>query len=170
MKFIYLIFSLFLSISLQAQILKVSKFEGEYKDDRFDLTFTSIREVETSYFMIEKSDNALDFKVIASIHCKGDNTNYNYVDSFQTKGCYYRLSEMNKKNQTEIHKIIFVEKKEKNVLRVFPNPSNGSDLNIESSKPYSIFDLFGRKCNEKELQSGMYIVHNGIKSVKLMIR
>ena len=41
--------------------------------------------------MIEKSDNALDFKVIASIHCKGDNTNYAYADSFQTKGCYYRL-------------------------------------------------------------------------------
>ncbi len=170
MKFIYFFFPFFLINTSNAQILKVSQFGGEYKDNRFDLTFTTIREVETIYFMIEKSETALDFKVITSINCKGDNSHYNYIDSFQTKGCYYRLSEMNKNNQTEIHKIIFVEKEEKNVLRVFPNPSNGSDLNIESSKPYAIFDLFGRKCNEKDLQPGMYIVHNGIKSVKLMIR
>ena len=39
---------------------------------------------------------------------------------------------------------IFVEKKEKTVLSVFPNPSNGSDFTITSNRPYVLIDLFGK--------------------------
>ncbi len=66
----------------------------EIEDGIVTLTWTTKREVNTSYFLVEKSSNGVDYTPVGTRHANSSTikcSTYEYTDLFDSSATYYRI-------------------------------------------------------------------------------
>lgn len=148
-------------------------FEVELKEGANILSWETAIEINNDYFSLEHSTDAINFKSVAIIPCKQDNSHlqeYSYTHkSSQSGNQYYRLMQVDLDDNYSYSNTVNVYRtKEHNEASFFPNPATNSitfddvvsglviyNINgievINVNKPSRIFDI-------SSLSSGTYIV------------
>ncbi len=99
-----------------------------------ELNWSTATEKDNAYFILEKSENGIDWQLVSKISGNGTSTSVNKYIHFDygTNGelLYYRLSQVDKDDTKEIFKAIDVTcKNVKDQIVLYPNPSS-SEVNI----------------------------------------
>ena len=104
-------------------------FNTTCSHDLVDVDFTVLSQINNDYFLVERSEDAVNWEVIGNIDGAG-NTNtqmdYNFVDAnpLATEG-YYRLTQVDFDNKSETFWPVITECSTENTgldLTVYPNP------------------------------------------------
>lgn len=167
--------------------VELLNFEVFKSGERALLEWLTATEINSDYFEIQRSDDGEEFNSIAKVDAAGNSVEmkeYNFFDEKPFVGDnYYRLKQYDNDGSFEylpIRHLYFDESESEIIISVYPNPSNGKQLNIDlSNMPENnqllelrIFDSNGRNVfgyvNESNsnnkivldnsLPSGMYIV------------
>jgi Secretion system C-terminal sorting domain len=116
------------------------------------LEWATASELNFDYFDIEKSSDGTTFQSIAKV--KGNGTtnlrhDYSFTDEKPLIGKnYYRLKSVDFDGYTEYFKVVMVDFDGKKNFSVYPNPSDGISLNIET--------------NFTPLSKGFVVVYNAV--------
>ncbi len=144
------------------------------------LIWATASELNSDYFMVEKSEDGLLFKTLSKINAQGNSTvkiDYETWDEKPTIGItYYRLKEVDLDGKETIFKVVLVDFTGLRTTAVYPNPiDNEQDLTLELNfvpehpLEVSVFDLSGKSIERLimkgsavampiHLSRGMYIV------------
>jgi hypothetical protein len=114
------------------------------------VTWQTASEINNSYFVITRSDDAVNFTSIGVIEGKGTIdgiSNYTFVDDMPFSGTtYYRITQIDKDGSSGYSPIATVSSSA-NSVNIYPNPNNG-DFKIAISSTgineISITDLMGK--------------------------
>ncbi len=106
--------------------LTLLDFYGRYSNKAIALGWSTEREIDTKYFSLEKSFDAVSFvplaNIAASVNTQGKKT-YGYTDNTPLKGVnYYRLKMVDADGRFTYSKIIAIATPITNAMMVFPNP------------------------------------------------
>jgi hypothetical protein len=145
-----------------------------------ELTWSTFAEENASHFDIQKSLDGQHFITIGSINAVGfshETSDYHFLDMSPSKINYYRLSQVDFDGKTSISPvrmlIIKDNVEEKNVTRVYPNPSNGT-FHIQTpytdniTTEFKLYDLKGSLIKEgflnpkttiSNISNGLYKLH-----------
>ncbi|MEL6986700.1 MAG: choice-of-anchor V domain-containing protein [Bacteroidota bacterium] len=129
---------------------------------QIELNWATAIEVNSDYFVIEKSENGIDFDEIGQVNAAGssfNNFDYQFTDIQSRNGLYYyRLKLVDKDASFEYSKSISIEvENEISKLRIFPNPVldvttfNLSDL---EETHVNIFDAAGKSILSRVIFNG----------------
>lgn len=164
------------------------------------LTWITAQEINCKNFEIEYSNDAMTFYTIGILPAKGNsniNTNYSFIHENPINGVnYYRIKQIDINGNfaySAIRKLVF---KSDNIFEIFPQPSDGKNINIKFSEPINddftieIFNVESKlvfseniknslnkltyNIEANELISGIYFVKintkNGIIQTKIFIK
>ena len=138
--------------------MKVSNFKTTCDNNSVAITWSGIDNKEGDYFLIERSHNAMDFKVLQTINVDDatNNHNYTWVDNNPLSGTSYYRIRFTKLNQShEYTSIKSVNCNIENDIRIFPNPfadyltiisNHGGDL--------TLIDMVGKEVVHKTIEAG----------------
>jgi hypothetical protein len=109
-------------------------FTGSVSPDGVDLKWSTATEVNFDYFSIERSTNGKDFSEIARVGGHGNSItrkDYLFTDNTPVNGrAYYRLKSVDYDLYTEYFEPITVLYHGKNGVSVYPNPNDGSSIDV----------------------------------------
>jgi hypothetical protein len=105
----------------------ISFTSKKIEQDKVILNWRSDHEMNSSYFVIERSEDAVLFEATGSVTATGNGGSYSFTDiiSASVSTYYYRLKMVDSDGRTQYSNIVRINNtgtKEK--LSVFPNPSN----------------------------------------------
>jgi hypothetical protein len=152
--------------------IELTKFNAESKGNIVEVNWTTASEINNDYFSVERSTNGKEFEKIGKINGSGNSNttlSYNYIDNEPKSGIsYYRLRQTDFDGATTISNIVAVNTNlnNNNSLTIFPNPSNGENINfrmVNSNSEISkiqIFDYSGRKVFESEFIDNFSLSNN----------
>eukprot|EP01136_Pigoraptor_vietnamica_P021759 Opistho-1_new@72217 len=120
------------------------------------LTWATATEINSDFFVVERSRNAIDYTEISKINAVGNSSktvNYQFVDESPLFGTnYYRLKQIDKDGKEQIFRpqsVIISD--EKIPFGVFPNPTNASEFYVKvedvDEATLVLFDLHGKNIN-----------------------
>lgn len=117
--------------------LNLLSFSGIQKDSRHLLSWETVQEKETDYFILERSATGNSFDGLGQIKAFGSNEatqQYNYTDELPLNGNnFYRLKMVDIDGKFTFSNIVLLRLlKHDAILKVYPNPA-ASVLNIELS-------------------------------------
>ncbi|MCH8904757.1 MAG: T9SS type A sorting domain-containing protein [Bacteroidetes bacterium] len=121
------------SIALPIQLVT---FTAEIiENDKVELAWATVSELNNDYFTLERSDNHNDFYEVTQVMGSGNSIfaqEYSTVDEKPLFGTvYYRLKQTDFNGEFEYSDVISVTMKlSKPEFDVFPNPSNGSGISL----------------------------------------
>lgn len=154
--------------------IELMDFSGYRYNQVNVLKWTTVSELNSDYFLVEKSRNGLDFEVIEKIQALGNSYNpfdYSATDSKPFVGItYYRLNFFDLDGTNEYSKTIAVSddvSKELKVSSIFPNPGT-TELNIsysvstKSALKIEMMDASGRTLKTAQTE----VKGNGTYTVK----
>jgi Domain of unknown function (DUF4832)/Domain of unknown function (DUF4874)/Secretion system C-terminal sorting domain len=164
--------------------LELIHFNGQLKDKKIELNWTTANEINAHKFEIERSINGEDFMKIGELNAQNKAFNYLFSDNEtpQYKALYYRLKMVDLDGTATVSKIISVDNLLINKdLIVFPNPAT-NEFFVENAegKTIDIYDFLGRiiysKINEQKgniiqlngLINGVYFLKSGDKIAKFI--
>lgn len=177
-------------------------FNAQDNGEMVNLTWATGSETNNQLFTIERSSDATSFSPILRVSGAGNSTtliNYTAMDDKPLQGtAYYRLKQTDFNGQTSYSSVIEINRRMAGEFTVFPNPSNGQDVQV--TLPYGsddgvlvvVRDLTGREAFSKvmplsqnnnfiiardllgQLTAGVYIINasseNKDYSKKLVVR
>ena len=135
-------------------------FDAEIDNTSVKLIWSTSTEINNDYFTIERSNNGLDFELIAEIPGSGNSTvirEYDQYDDSPLNGTsYYRLKQTDFDGKFEYLDLLAVNFNTNDdgicTLHVYPNPCIGSctiDLKdcplADNQVDVSLYDAFGKK-------------------------
>ncbi len=155
----------------------LSSFTAGLKQKTVDLNWKVSNNNEQKEYILERSKDAIQFEVIASISANANLTvaEYNYTDAQPVTGWnYYRLRATDHQNKTQTSSIIKVWMGKGAFISVLPNPAS-EKIVINLSEPSSILQMqivnttgqvlrqlntiqFLNEINISNLQAGMYYI------------
>jgi hypothetical protein len=107
------------------------------KSSSVDITWTTASEHNSSYYLVEKSQNGIDWSTLGTQVAAGNSTqllNYSMTDLSVKSGItYYRLTQFDIDGQYKTYDIISVNctnETANGTMRVYPNPTDG-DFTVE---------------------------------------
>lgn len=120
------------------------------------LTWATATEINSDFFVVERSRNAIDYSEISKINAVGNSSktvNYQFVDESPLFGTnYYRLKQVDKDGKEQIFRpqsVIISD--EKIPFGVFPNPTITSEFYVKvedvDEATLVLFDLHGKNIN-----------------------
>ncbi|MDF2449999.1 MAG: hypothetical protein K0R26_2503 [Bacteroidota bacterium] len=158
-------------------------FYGYQQGKENYLEWSSLSESDIDYYLIEYSNNGIDFKDLGRVKANGNSTSkkvYSLIDSYvETEYTFYRLSYFDFAKKQKIFQIVNINNPSKHLLfSVYPNPGK-SELNFSFDdalfvkKKISIFDFKGQLVKEisfdnfeysgtlniEELKKGIYTIN-----------
>lgn len=176
---------------LSAEFLNLDAVREE---DNIRVNWTTASEVDNDYFILEKSDNGIDFEELTRIDAAGNsdkNLNYTHLDQqvFESYN-YYRVKTIDFDGNTQQSKVVAVDMGEElaPAIQLYPNPvSSALNLSFNSVKDseidIEIYDALGQRVytanslpvfngdnqlhlNVMEYSAGMYLIriHEGNKA------
>jgi len=178
--------------------LTLLNFTGVKQSDIVQLNWQTTNEINTSYFNVKRSTDALHFTTVGVVKTNNVSSinNYSYPDNvaaLSAETLYYRLQEVDLDGESQYSEIVAIKKDNtKTGISIYPNPAR-SYLDINSDKPedlngatLTIVDMAGQvtlkqtllpnhqqQINISGLSKGIYIVHilkvSGVESHKLLI-
>jgi hypothetical protein len=144
------------------------------------INWATASEINSDYFVIEKSDDGLEYRTLAKVNAQGNSVSrveYEIFDEKPTIGkAYYRLKEVDLDGKQAVYEVVLVEFTGLRITSVYPNPvSNGQDINLELNftpkypLEVSLFDLSGKSLERLQMNNssasmpirlspGMYVV------------
>jgi hypothetical protein len=144
------------NITLQATALPVelTYFQTEVADNqKIKIRWETATEINSSYFVLERSRDAVNYKAIASIEAAGSSTakkTYSFTDESAMFGTnYYRLSQIDRDGTQQVFRPQAVIIDDTYVpFGVFPNPSIGTNFNVKvedsDEASLNLMDFSGR--------------------------
>lgn len=174
------------SFSGSALPVELIAFNGEYDDDTASLHWITVSEINNKGFEIQKSLDGHLFLPIGFVTGFGNSTTkltYQFSDPYFTQTSYYRLKQIDFDGQSELSKIILLERGLSS-LGIYPNPIY-DQVQISVEEPFfefSIFDHKGRQIKNAELSrkqaensilslaSGIYMVKIGAAETQSVFR
>lgn len=104
----------------------LTKFEGKHTDEGNALNWETTSEVNSDYFVLERSANARNFTEISKISSAGNSAvrnTYKYTDIHFGKGLnYYRLKQVDRDGKFAYSRIVVIDAANLKELVYFPNP------------------------------------------------
>lgn len=105
-------------------------FNSEVENNKVIIRWTTAKEVNNNYFIVERSTNAVDFEAICKIPSKGSNSEIKYYDITDVpsaKGIYYyRLKHSDINAGFKYGNVLSVEFDPQNKeISLYPNPNEG---------------------------------------------
>jgi endo-1,4-beta-D-glucanase Y len=161
--------------------LNLLSFEGKSNPGYNRLTWATISEINTAYFLIERAGSDGNYDVIGRVEANG-NTNaiseYNFTDrSIPAGGAYYRLAQYDVDGTKYLSNAIYISEYQSNQVTVFPNPANTS-VTIRAQQAGSEFnavellDIYGKQItiqtgNTSERSIDISILQTGIYFIRI---
>lgn len=118
--------------------VEITSFWGEKVDRINKLYWQTATEYNNDYFLLEKSEDALNWEFLAIVDGAGNSTtpiDYTVTDSLPYQLTYYRLKQFDFDHSTTYTGIISLENTNPNTFIVYPNPSNGQ-FSVQWSADY----------------------------------
>jgi hypothetical protein len=134
----------------------LSHFGYTLLNQKVNLVWETQTETNSSYFIIERSSNGIDFEAIGKILAAGNSSTvkkYSLVDENPNYINHYRLKGVDLDGKTTYSKILFVKVLQANPIKIKTNPVKDNlqlQLNFEATKIKNIklFDFTGRQVKE----------------------
>ena len=157
--------------------VELLRFEGKNTEGGNFLTWQTASEVNNKGYDIERSRNGQDFQSIGTVKGIGKAATYNFVDANPYNSInYYRLKQMDFDGKETLSKVISVQAKGSDKLKVYPNPvSNTLTIETEVKGDYRIFNLLGQeilrgpataqRIDVSALPQGSYVLKVGLEQV-----
>jgi hypothetical protein len=176
------------AVSMSASLalpVKLASFSAVLNNKKAELTWKTAEEVNVNYFMVEKSNDGINFTDAGMIFAFGNSNSekaYNFSDNLATATepvVYYRLRSVDNDGKTELSetRMLKLSKAQQAglVITTYPNPV-ANELRITNpgtwQNKYEIFSLSGQvvskttvaaasqteTTNISKLQSGVYMV------------
>jgi len=160
-------------------------FKAEKDNDVVQIKWATQTEVNNDYFVVERSNNALDFKTLSRISSRGDSyetKTYYATDHTPEQGVnYYRLKQVDLDGTSTYSDVVAV-RFEYSTDGVYPNPTTEIFYinNTTVDDRYDITDLNGRillsgkttsgrtNVNLNDLPNGVYFLNVGEESIKIL--
>jgi hypothetical protein len=159
--------------------VELKSFEGKISDQKIELVWTTLSEINFNYFNVEKSSDGELFSSIGTIAGHGtthETNQYLLIDQSPLIGKnYYRLKSVDFDGYTETFKVISVTYNAEKRFSITPNPSDGFAINFklnfvpEGGYIIAIYDNLGHVINrlipansevaisyDRSLSSGVY--------------
>ncbi len=143
------------------------------------LDWATETEINGDYFLIERSQNGIDFERLGQIDAIGNSTstqNYSFIDLNPLQGLsYYRLKIFDLDGTFKYSEIKPINIYKNNQILVFPNPTDkekGLTINCQLDDEYELilFDATGKIVLEKTFQKETRINTNYLSSGTYMYR
>ena len=155
--------------------IELLSFEATLEEQVVDLAWKTATEINNDFFTVERSDNGVEFEEVLKADGAG-NSNV-VLDYFETDYeplsgvSYYRLKQTDYDGQYSYSDIVVVstenpenDEGEENLdFTVFPNPSDGLNINVRSNeayKPWEEINMSVADLNGKEYYSKVIITNN----------
>jgi parallel beta-helix repeat protein len=118
--------------------IKMKWFDGHFLNNNALLSWETTIEISSKLFEIEHAFDGLNFRKIDAVPANSFASSYQYTHLNITNGKnYYRLKQIDNDGKFEYSKIVLVEKKSKEELSFFPNPTK--DV-VVITKPNTFLD------------------------------
>jgi len=115
--------------------------DAQLERDKVIVSWSTLKESESSHFEIERSVNGVDnFEVISSVNASGWSdrlVEYSFVDAelpFSATNIYYRIKQVSLEGaeiNSEVKRVAMPKvKTTRNVWRAYPNPSRGDQVKV----------------------------------------
>ena len=136
-------------------------FEANCKDDRVICTWGTATEINTDYFVIQRTTDGINFEDVGIIQAAGNSVatiNYRFEDTNPLKGkSYYRLKQYDLDCSSEAFALSEVDCEYPEV-EILQNP-NYISINLRTNKSYSmkLYDKLGRLVFTKQISSNYKI-------------
>jgi hypothetical protein len=100
--------------------VEMIKFEGENNNGKNHITWWTVSENNNDYFVVERSNNGVDFREIGTIDGQGNSselTSYIFNDLYYKRGQinYYRLKQVDIDGKYEYHNVISIDNSKEEV-------------------------------------------------------
>ncbi len=161
--------------------VELTAFNGEKNGNYIDLTWQTASEVNSNYFMVERSSDGINFERIATVNAQGNTihvTNYLFTDENPLPGDnYYRLVEVDFDGKTQVSNIIVVNSNDGDnaSIQMYPNPAENEatlSTSLKENTVITITDMNGKliqeisvnantssvKINTEQFAGGIYFV------------
>jgi len=122
--------------------IELLNFNAYQKDNKIQLEWSTITEINNNYFTISKSKDAVNWEEVVKVDGAGNSSqilHYNIADQHPYFGTsYYRLKQTDFDGRFEYFPIIAVNSSDKEVVNIYPNPTKnnitivGSEDELES--------------------------------------
>jgi hypothetical protein len=127
----------------------------KFGDDAVDLKWQTATEVNSSYFLVQRSSDGLRWENINRVNAAGNSNsliNYQLYDNLPLPGqSYYRLKQYDFGGAFAYSQIRTVNFDQFAAINVYPNPTSGPVyIESESAVDISVFDINGRLIIQKE--------------------
>lgn len=161
--------------------IELLAFSAKKINDYVQLSWSTALEINTDYFVIEKSIDGLSFEALEQISAAGISNSiikYSGYDKNIVSGKnYYRLKQVDLDGTSQYSKIVFVEVDRIDYVSISPNPfknkliiegyfSSNNELNIINLKGESVFQQNIDK-GEKSIKINIPNLKNGVYFVKI---
>jgi hypothetical protein len=109
--------------------VELVRFEAICNQDKVDITWSTQTEINNDYFVIEKSNDAIQFFELTTTQGAGnsnDINNYIVVDNNTTTNVvYYRLKQVDFNGETTYHYPVSIHCQNNSNSYIYPNPNKG---------------------------------------------
>jgi Secretion system C-terminal sorting domain len=145
----------------------LSSFNTQCKNNGAHLLWTTETEINSDEFIIEKSNDAINWKSIGTITAKGSAANYNFND-LEAGAAYYRLKQVDKDGSFTYSKVLKSDCEVKSItLMLYPNPATEyTELVFTSDEAYNsnilVFAANGQAV--RNIQTG---VQKGLNKIRI---
>lgn len=125
--------------------VELIEFNAIMNEDRVEITWTTASEINNDYFIIEKSEDVMEWIEVIKVSGAGHSVSiidYFEIDNNPLRGLsYYRLTQVDFDGEQETFNIIPVENaiKGEGIMNIYPNPVNKGEcitLSLESLHLY----------------------------------
>lgn len=161
--------------------VQLAFFNAKLLDDAVHINWQTLSEIDSDYFIVEKSADAISFFELTRVEAAGHSTSaihYNVIDINPVSGKnYYRLAQVDFNGSTSRSQIIEVESNVKEPLvKIFPNPAKEFFTVAVSGSNYfdlAFADVKGRVCANRSRQLNSTLINsrdfeNGVYVLKIM--
>ena len=107
--------------------LSFTRFTGNVIDDKAALTWTTVNENNTDFFMVERSADGVHYNSIAQVpgNNKPGTHSYSYIDTKFTSPGYYRLKEVDLNGDNSFSPVIILKKTTNGfALKLYPSTAS----------------------------------------------
>lgn len=163
--------------------VELSNLKATEKDNGVEVSWTTLQENDSQYFIIERSTDAVNFYETGKVKSKGNSrgpVQYSFTDfSGLSSINYYRLKLVDQDGSVVLSEVVTVMTSKQSSIAIYPNPSNGESFIIKGTALnglaiIEVWDMLGKRIFEKEMKCATEVItsdeiklEKGIYFVKL---
>lgn len=172
--------------------IKLINFNGNIQSEKISLHWQVSNELNIENYIIEHSNDGLDWKSIYQTNAYNNNTeqiiDYNYISILpEGENHYFRLKIIESNQIVNYSKIIHLKNKSLIELQAYPNPSSNGWIIVELNPDLAIelYDINGKNCsylvkkenisndkiklNTTSLNAGIYYLNQGTSHISFQV-